>query len=102
MGVVGITALVVGAAKGWFVLRKTSRRNIERLAALEQDQRPIHVYGIRSWVVIGLMTGLSVGLTLGGLPPLWRGMVNLAIGAALATSSLNYLVPLRSGLLRST
>jgi len=27
--------------------------------------------------------------------------VNLAIGAALATSSLNYLPPLRAGLLRS-
>ena len=102
VGVVAIAALVIGAAKGWFVLRKTSRRNIERLAALAQGQRPIHVYGIRSWVVIGLMTGLSVGLTLGGLPPLWRGMVNLAIGAALATSSLNYLPALRAGLLRST
>ncbi|HEY3585894.1 MAG TPA: hypothetical protein VGK85_02025, partial [Myxococcaceae bacterium] len=66
VGIVAMTALVVGAAKGWFVLRKTSRRNIERLAALEQDRRPIHVYGIRSWVVIGLMTGLSVALTLGG------------------------------------
>jgi hypothetical protein len=48
------------------------------------------------------MTGLSVGLTLGGVPPLWRGMVNLAIGAALAASSLNYLLPLRTGLLRVT
>jgi hypothetical protein len=47
------------------------------------------------------MTGLSVGLTLGGLPPLWRGMVNLTIGAALATSSINYLAPLRAGVLRS-
>jgi hypothetical protein len=101
VAIVAIAALAVGAAKGWFVLRKTSRRNIERLAALEKAQRPIHVYGIRSWVVIGLMTGLSVGLTLGGLPPLWRGMVNLTIGAALATSSINYLAPLRAGVLRS-
>jgi hypothetical protein len=101
VAVVTIAALVVGAAKGWFVLRKTSRRNIERLAALEQAQRPIHVYGIRSWVIIALMTGLSIGLTLAGTPPLWRGMINLTIGAALAASSLNYLPPLRAGLLRS-
>jgi hypothetical protein len=100
--VVAVFGLALGAAKGWFVLRRTAQRNIDRLAALERDQRPIHVYGIRSWVVIGLMTTLSVGLTLGGVPPLWRGMVNLAIGAALATSSLNYLVPLRSGALRTT
>ena len=101
VGIVAFAALAVGVAKGRFVLRKTARRNIERLAALDQPQRPIHVYGIRSWLVIGLMTGLSVGLTVGGLPPLWRGMVNLAIGAALAASSLNYLPPLRAGLLRS-
>jgi hypothetical protein len=102
VAVVTVAALVVGAAKGWFVLRRTAQRNIDRLAALEQDQRPIHVYGLRSWVVIWLMTGVSVGLTLGGVPPLWRGMVNVAIGAALAASSVNYLGPLRAGLLRSS
>ncbi len=95
-------ALAVGAAKGWLLLRKTARRNIDRLAALREGRRPIHVYGTRSWVVIGLMTALSIGMTLGGVPPLWRGMVNLAIGAALAASSLNYLPPLRAGILRST
>jgi hypothetical protein len=96
-----LAALAIGIAKGRFFLRKTARQNIDRLAALTEGRRPIHVYGIRSWVVIGLMTALSIGLTLGGVPPLWRGMVNLAIGAALATSSLNYIVPLRTGELRS-
>jgi len=103
LAVAGFAAvgLAIGIAKGRFILRMTARRNIDRLSALTQEKRPIHVYGVRSWVVIGLMTTLSFGLTLGGVPPLWRGMVNLAIGAALATSSLNYLPPLRAGLLRS-
>lgn len=98
---VAVGALAVGIAKGRFLLRKTARRNIDRLTGLAEDRRPIHVYGTRSWVVIGLMTALSIGLTLGGVPPLWRGMVNLAIGAALATSSLSYLAPLRAGVLRA-
>jgi hypothetical protein len=98
---IAVTALAVGVAKGRFILRRTARRNIDRLAALTEGRRPIHVYGVRSWVVIGLMTALSIGLTLGGVPPLWRGMVNLAIGAALVASSLNYLPPLRAGALRS-
>ena len=102
VAVVAVGALAVGAAKGWFLLRRTARRNIDRLATLTEQRRPIHVYGTRSWVVIGLMTALSIGLTLGGVPPLWRGMVNLAIGAALAASSLNYLAPLRAGILRAT
>jgi len=102
VAVVAVAALAAGAAKGWFILRRTAQRNIDRLAALELEQRPIHVYGIRSWLVIALMTALSVGLTLGGVPPLWRGMLNLTIGAALAASSLNYLAPLRTGVLRSS
>ena len=97
----GAVALGLGVAKGRFLLAKTARRNIERLSALTEDRRPIHVYGLRSWVVIGVMTALSLGLTLAGVPPLWRGLVNLAIGAALATSSLCYLAPLRAGTLRS-
>ncbi|HZX41964.1 MAG TPA: hypothetical protein VFE93_09015 [Myxococcaceae bacterium] len=101
VALVAAAALALGVAKGRFLLRRTARRNIDRLAALADDRRPIHVYGTRSWVVIGLMTALSIGMTLGGVPPLWRGMVNLAIGAALATSSLDYLAPLRAGLLRS-
>jgi NCAIR mutase (PurE)-related protein len=98
---VALAALAIGIAKGRVILRKTARRNIDRLAALTEGRRPIHVYGLRSWVVIGLMTGVSIGLTLGGVPPLWRGMVNVAIGSALAASSLNYLPPLRAGTLRS-
>jgi hypothetical protein len=98
---VAVAALIVGIAKGRFVLRRAARRNVDRLAALSEKQRPIHVYGTLSWVVIALMTALSVGLTVGGIPPLWRGAVNLAIGAALATSSLGYLAPLRAGILRS-
>ncbi len=99
---VAVAALAIGVAKGRFVLRRTAQRNIDRLAEVREGLRPIHVYGTRSWVVIGLMTALSVGLTLGGVPPLWRGMVNLAIGAALATSSLNYLAPLRARVLRAS
>jgi len=96
---VAAAAVAIGIAKGRFIFRRTAQRNIDRLSALTDDRRPIHVYGTRSWVVIALMTALSVGLTLAGVPPLWRGMVNVAIGAALATSSLSYLAPLRSGVL---
>jgi len=93
--------LGIGIAKGRFVLRRTAQRNVDRLSGLTENLRPIHVYGLRSWIVIALMTALSLGLTLGGVPALWRGTVNLAIGAALAISSLNYLAPLRAGTLRS-
>ncbi len=89
-----LLALIVGWAKGKFVLTKTSRRNIERLDQFTQPMRPIYVYGLRSWLIIGVMVLISVSLNF--LPVnettlVIRGGVNLAIGAALIISSLAYL-----------
>jgi len=95
------TSLSIGIAKGRFLLSKTAGRNIERLGRLTENLRPIRVYGARSWLVIALMAAISLALNLGGVPPFWRGVVNLAIGAALVTSSLNYLTNPRVRLLRS-
>lgn len=94
-------SLAIGIAKGRFLLSKTASRNIERLGGLTENLRPIQVYGARSWVVIGLMVAISLVLNLGGVPPFWRGAVNVAIGAALVTSSLNYLTNPRVRSLRS-
>jgi hypothetical protein len=88
--------LVIGVAKGKYVLAKTSQRNIERLRAMTEPQRPIRVYSLRSWVVISLTVALSLALTLFNTPPFWRGGINLAVGFALLMSSVNYLISLRT------
>lgn len=87
----GALALLIGGAKGKFVLSKTSQRNLERLEAFSQPQRPLAVYSLRSWIMISVMVGISVALNLSGLPLMWRGTINLAVGAALMMSSLAYL-----------
>lgn len=93
-----LLALAIGYAKGRFVLSKTSRRNIERLQALSAPQRPIAVYSVRSWVIIALMVSVSIALNVMAVPLLWRGAINLAIGASLLASSLAYLgAPLKAG-----
>jgi hypothetical protein len=93
--IASIIWLAVGVAKGRYVLAKTSQRNIERIQAMTGPQRPIRVYSLRSWIVIGLTVSLSLALTLFNTPPFWRGGINLAVGCALLMSSLNYLTPLR-------
>jgi hypothetical protein len=93
--IASIIWLAVGIAKGRYVLAKTSQRNIERINAMTEPQRPIRVYSLRSWIVIGLTVSLSLALTLLNTPPFWRGGINLAVGFALLMSSLNYLTPLR-------
>ncbi|HKQ04388.1 MAG TPA: hypothetical protein VJ464_04610 [Blastocatellia bacterium] len=87
--------LVIGIAKGKYVLAKTSQRNIERLRAMTEPQRPIRVYSLRSWLVISLTVALSLALTLFNTPPFWRGGINLAVGFALLMSSINYLISLK-------
>jgi hypothetical protein len=92
LGMAGLAAVVIGMAKGKFVLSKTSRKNIERIQALSEPQRPVHVYSTRSWIVVALMVLISILLnTLPGIDLFWRGLVNLAIGFALIISSLDYL-----------
>lgn len=85
------TALVIGTAKGKFVLSKTSARNLERIDAFTQSMPPIRVYSARSWIVIAIMVGISLLLTVLHAPDLVRGTINLGIGCALAVSSLVYL-----------
>lgn len=86
-----VLSLGIGFGKGKFVLSKTSKRNIERIAAFSEPQRPINVYSLRSWLTIGLMILISLSLTWFDVSMEWRGFVRLAVGFALIMSSLAYL-----------
>jgi hypothetical protein len=84
-------ALLIGMLKGKFVLNKSSIRNIIRLQALEMPQRPIHVYPLRSWIVISIMLMISLSLNFFNVDTFIRGLVNLGVGMGLMTSSFIYL-----------
>ncbi len=84
-------ALLIGMLKGKFVLNKSSIRNILRLQALESPQRPIHVYPLRSWIVIGVMLLISLSLNVFNVDTFIRGLVNLGVGMGLMSSSFVYL-----------
>jgi len=91
-----VLAAFIGLAKGRFVLSKTSARNIERLDSLTEAKRPMHVYSVRSWIIIGIMVLISVALTVFSVDNLIRGGINLAIGLGLIVSSLAYLKSITS------
>ena len=89
-------ALLVGMLKGKFILNKSSIRNIIRLEALTERQKPIQVYPLRSWIVIGVMLLISLSLTVFNVDIFIRGLVNIGVGMGLITSSFIYLKHLRS------
>jgi len=84
-------ALVIGMLKGKLLLNKSSLRNIQRLQTMPMPQKLIQVYPLRSWILIGLMVGISLSLTLFGIDLFWRGLINLGIGMALISSGTTYL-----------
>lgn len=86
----GLIGLALGFAKARTILKKTALANIDRLMAMSEKVKLIHVYPLRSWIVLTLMLLLGLSLTLFNAPPLLRGMVNLAVGMALLGSSLYY------------
>lgn len=89
--VAGAVALVIGFGKGKMVLSKTSQRNIDRILEMSEPAKPIHVYSLRSWIIITVMVLISLSLTWFDAPWEWRGLVRLAVGFALIMSSMAYL-----------
>jgi hypothetical protein len=90
-------ALIIGMLKGKLILNKSSLRNIQRLQTMPMPQKLIQVYPLRSWILIGLMVGISLSLTLFGLDLFWRGLINLGIGMALIASGTTYLRYMNTG-----
>jgi hypothetical protein len=86
-----VLAVIIGLAKGRFVLSKTSARNVQRINEMTTTQKLANVYSMRSWITIELMLVLSAALTWFAAPVLIRGIVNIGVGLALIASSRVYL-----------
>lgn len=86
-----VLAVIIGLAKGRFVLSKTSARNLQRINEMTTTQKLANVYSLRSWITIELMLILSAALTWFAAPLLIRGIVNIGVGLALMVSSRVYL-----------
>lgn len=87
-----VAALVVGAAKGLFVLRKSCRRLITRIQSKPGKQGVWTIWPPVFLVLIALMIGFGVGLRhyAGANHPWVVVLVYFGVGAALAVSSLHF------------
>jgi len=86
-------AVVIGVAKGKFVLSKTARRNKSRIESLEEPLKVHHVYAKSFYFLIAGM--IALGVTLRTFNEYLGGYVVVAaiycgIGLALMVSSLTY------------
>ena len=83
--------LLIGYLKGRFALRKGALRVLNRLRSKEEPMRWTEMYSKGYW---GLLIGMGcLGMTLRfvpGIPMEIRGVINIAIGAALLQGSITY------------
>ena len=86
-------SIILGTAKGRFVLSKTARRNKSRIESIEEPLKIHHVYAKSFYFLIIGMIGLGIGLRtwneyLGGYVVV--AAIYCGIGLALMVSSLVY------------
>lgn len=54
--------LVIGFAKGRFVLSKTARKNKNRIAELPDPVKPWQVFSVKFYPLIAVMMGMGIGI----------------------------------------
>lgn len=82
--------LAVGFFKGRFVLAKTVRRVVLRIAQLPLPIRLKDAYSPSYWILIGSMVALGMTFRFLPIPIDIRGTIDIAIGSALINGALLY------------
>lgn len=82
--------LIAGFLKGRFVLAKTVRRVVNRIALLPLPIRLRDAYSRSYWILIGSMVALGMSFRFLPIPIDVRGTIDIAIGSALINGAMLY------------
>jgi len=79
--------ILIGTGKSLFMLDKSARKNISRIAALNDGRCIGGVYSWKMWLLVGCMIFLGITLRKSSLPREIVGVIYVAIGWSLFFSS---------------
>ncbi len=82
--------IIIGFAKGRFVMQKAALRSHERIAKLENPTTISQLYTRSNILIIACMMGLGMLMKILQLPNDVRGFIDTAVGCALMQGSLAY------------
>lgn len=82
-----VVAIAVGVVKGWLILDRAARKNLDRLDRLEDGSCIGSVYSFKTWGLVLLMIVAGRILRSSGLPGESVGVLYLAVGWALFSAS---------------
>ncbi len=83
-------SLFVGFMKGRFVLAKSAQRVVNRIYSLPAPASIFQIYSLPFYGLIASMILLGMLVRFIGAAPEIRGIVDIAIGAALVNGSMHY------------
>ncbi len=83
----GLTGLLLGTAKAFFILDRMARKNMKRIKAFEDKVCFGSVYSLKTWFMVAAMIVLGRFLRTTVLPGEVVGLIYTAVGWALMLSS---------------
>lgn len=84
------TALLIGYFKGKFVLGKSARKGVERIATFPNPTHFSNIYSSKYYILLGSMIFIGMSIKYLGIPTDIRGLIDIAIGVALLTGGMVY------------
>ena len=85
-----VIGLYVGYFKGRYVLAKSARRGVSRIAALPNPSHIKLIYSKQYYFLLGGMVLLGISIKFLGLNTDVRGLVDVIIGSALINGAVTY------------
>ena len=83
-------SLMIGYFKGKYVMKRAVMRIMDRVTVLPQPVSFTQVYSPSYILLVGAMVTLGIGLKMVGLPIVYLGGIDLAIGSALLQGALHW------------
>lgn len=80
--------MLLGYSKGRYVLSRTAQKSVERIRSLPNPTELKNVYGAKYYLLLGIMIGIGVSMKYLGIPTDVRGLIDIAIGAALINGAM--------------
>jgi len=90
-GICFVVALIVGFAKGKWVLPKVAKKNIARIEALPEQSPAYLTFSAKSWMLVLGMIVIGRTIRFLGAPHFIVGAIYVAVGIALLLGSRVYL-----------
>jgi hypothetical protein len=85
-----VIGMLIGYAKGRYVLGKSAIAGVERIRSFPNPTSFGNIYSAKYYILLGAMVGLGMSMKYIGLSADVRGVIDVAIGAALINGAMIY------------